>query len=356
MMLILHAVLVLLFAAGYNAFQLARPILRASTHLTARLPSAVLRPLLFKKKFDPQPAEINFFSVFNDQMRVEAISVPGEDGIEVLRLPEPIPMDIVDVATHSLYVRPFYSDLLYQCMKPKRVMIIGNPGTSKSLLQMVILAGGLNPNTTIDCSALRAVAEGLAGIDVIIRQKGSVGMDILFVNEREHLEVDTINPSIFKHFDHKRTLYMFEPYDTSTLGPSFTQTKTVATMSPQEVRYKEYVTQLRGTIFLYMPLYSEEQLVAIGLDMAKQPNFPEELRSFYSDAAIRDRFRKFGGVIRTVLPVSMDVEKQAKSRCYKPIFQDTARLPDGSYNFHSKVSLSSSDSDSSSEAGESSAI
>ena len=215
------------------------------------------------------------------------------------------------VAGRSLYVRSFYGDLLRECLKHDTSILLGNPGVSKSVLQMVILAGLLAPPNTVfpKDSALHVVRECLQGINVVIRQRAKAA-DIFFLDERKHLYIPHIDSSIFSHFDPTRTLYLFEPADTTNVSPFGKVAnpkigKTLATLSPRESRYKEFAKQ-NHAITYYMPLYTEDQLVAIGLDMSRQADFPEELRELYTEDAIRERFKEFGGVIRSVLLTEAD--------------------------------------------------
>ena len=53
---------------------------------------------------------------------------------------------------------------------------------------------------------------------------------------------------------------------------------------------------------MYMPVFTEEELLAIGRDMRTRPNFDSTLESLYSDDEIRSRFGTFNGIIRHVLP------------------------------------------------------
>ena len=59
-----------------------------------------------------------------------------------------------------------------------------------------------------------------------------------------------------------------------------------------------------------MPPYQKEELVVIGQDMVKCPDFPRELLPTYSENHIRDRFDRYHGVIPHVLPIrSRDISE-----------------------------------------------
>jgi hypothetical protein len=75
-----------------------------------------------------------------------------------------------------------------------------------------------------------------------------------------------------------------------------------ATCSPDLSRYKEFCKN--GGIQLYMPLFTMNELLTIGAHMREQSGFPEELKSLYTDQAIRESYDEYGGIIRHVLPSS----------------------------------------------------
>ena len=52
---------------------------------------------------------------------------------------------------------------------------------------------------------------------------------------------------------------------------------------------------------MYMPVFTEEELLAIGRDMRTRPDFDNALENLYSDDEIRGRFGTFNGIIRHVL-------------------------------------------------------
>ena len=77
-------------------------------------------------------------------------------------------------------------------------------------------------------------------------------------------------------------------------------TSVLATCPPGVLRYKEFCKN--GATKLYMPLYSEAELLTIGQHMRQQPDFPADMIELYSDESIRDRYAEYGGIIRHVLP------------------------------------------------------
>eukprot|EP01035_Chromulina_nebulosa_P036289 gene36289-48863_t len=86
----------------------------------------------------------------------------------------------------------------------------------------------------------------------------------------------------------------------------------LATCSPGPSRYKEFCKN--GATKIYMPLFMEDELLAIGRHMRERPDFPAELSDLYSDDNIRKSFIVYGGIIRHVLPDSagkwMDLKRE----------------------------------------------
>jgi hypothetical protein len=114
-----------------------------------------------------------------------------------------------------------------------------------------------------------------------------------------------VSAEVFDCFDPASTQYFFEPGKSNDIEPfadeNLLSISTLATMSPDVRRYNEY--RKLATI-KFMPVYAEDELVAIGRDMRTRPDFDSDLESLYSDDAIRARFATFNGIIRPVLPQS----------------------------------------------------
>ncbi len=66
-----------------------------------------------------------------------------------------------------------------------------------------------------------------------------------------------------------------------------------------------------------MPVFKEIELRDIGKDMQTRPEFVKSLTPFYTDEYIRSRFHMYNGIIRHVLPRTLenvaDSEQQSKS-------------------------------------------
>ena len=96
-------------------------------------------------------------------------------------------------------------------------------------------------------------------------------------------------------------LYFFEPGRSSSIQPYCPELRlfsTLATVAPDD-RYREFT---KDSLKVFLPLTTEDELVAIGRDMKTRPDFDHDLLDLYSDDEIRKRFATFKGVIRHVLP------------------------------------------------------
>jgi hypothetical protein len=106
--------------------------------------------------------------------------------------------------------------------------------------------------------------------------------------------------------------YFFEPAESTLVEPfrpEMLPLSTLATVSPRETRYHEF---LKYAATLYMPVFKEKDLVTIGLDMKKQPDFDHTLVDEYTEEKIRDRYANHNGITRTVLPSIMTFVDSAK--------------------------------------------
>jgi len=81
----------------------------------------------------------------------------------------------------------------------------------------------------------------------------------------------------------------------------------IATCTPDKRRYKEFVK--RGATKLYMPCWTIDELQAVG---AYMNSFSEKFEVDFSPKAILDRFKRFGGIFRYVLPSSKMALLQAE--------------------------------------------
>lgn len=215
------------------------------------------------------------------------------EGVRVLTLSEGrLPFYMAFAAT-SLYERSFYPHLLNTIRSRRNVVLISNPGTGKSMFQLYYLAHLLNP-------ALGQLPDVLPSPEVIVRQIGQSSFSVYFLQDRIAHEIYSCSIGVLKCFDPTTTVYFFEPDSSHGIEPYLVELPTFCTCSPELTRYKEFCKH--GGHDLYMPLFTEDELVTIGGHMRHTTGFPDELAGAYTEAAIRMRFHGFDGIIRHVLP------------------------------------------------------
>ena len=215
-----------------------------------------------------------------------------------------LPEDTIESASQFIYARRFYPELLKNIRKHKRVVLLSNPGTGKSIFQFYYLAKLLNPQAFKDL--LPPDSTGSSEIpEVVIRQVGTHIMQIYFVKAKVVHLITTVSVGVLYCFDPKTTLYFFEPGE-SKVEPMWAGTtmSIFSCCSPDEIRYKEFCKN-RG-LKLYMPLFTISELQSIGKHMRAQPHFPCDLKSLYSKKGISNSYHHYGGIIRHVLPSSLE--------------------------------------------------
>eukprot|EP01031_Cornospumella_fuschlensis_P027379 gene27379-33070_t len=210
------------------------------------------------------------------------LSNPDDIALEVVRLSQAIPgLGVEVIGKKTLYMRPFYRDLTALALRPMdQVVLFGNSGVSKSHFQHVILCSLLAKEEEIaTATTLMGIRKQFKDINVVVRQLGVAERHVLFIKEKLEYKgaVHVGRLGLFYNLDMSKTLYLFDsgPTDAPVL-PTVVHCLSLCTLSPREDRYKGYVKQ-NGALKIYMPLYKEDELVAIGLDMAKEDDFPTEL-------------------------------------------------------------------------------
>eukprot|EP01031_Cornospumella_fuschlensis_P037403 gene37403-45421_t len=282
----------------------------------------------FANKFNLEAVEdsSSYFTAFGDGVRIERLVTTQGRELEAIRLPQAIPgLGLEVVGKSSLYLRSFYGELAAQVFERimEKVVLIGNPGVSKSHFQYTVLCALLADEKEIACSrTLTAIRAQLKDINVVVRQLGEDKWHVLFLREKLQytgaLNVGRLG--LFYELDLSKTLYLFDtgPDENTHSYPRTVDCQSLSTLSPLEQRYKGYVKQ-NSVKLLYMPLYKEDELVAIGLDMAKQADLPADLVDMYTEDEISKRYQTFGGVLRTVLPKSALDHRQALQRRKKAL-------------------------------------
>ena len=218
-------------------------------------------------------------------------------------------------AGDTIYERGFYPRLVSAIRGlDLRVILISNPGTGKSVFQYYLLARYANPSLFKDNDVPPPETiefgprKGGDAPKVVIRHVPKECMEVWFLEEQvvHVIEPDKISMTVLQCFDPETAVYFFEPGKTTNIEPfgneNTLRISTLETVSPDTSRYKEF---RKVATKAYMPVYTKDELLAIGRDMRSRPDFPEmELDELYADQGISDRFDVFNGIIRHVLPMS----------------------------------------------------
>jgi hypothetical protein len=228
------------------------------------------------------------------------------------------------LAGDTIYERSFYPQLVSAIRGlDRRVILISNPGTGKSVFQYYLLARYLNPSLFKDEGVPPpkrvkfGPREGGEAPKVVIRHMPNVGMEVWFLEQQvvHIVKAKNVDISVLNCFDPETTMYFFEPGETTGIEPygRVNAFSTLETVSPDLSRYKEF---RKIATRAYMPVFTKDELLAMGRDMRGRPDFPKKkLDKLYTDQGINDRFDVFNGIIRHVLPKSQnDVETSHKER------------------------------------------
>jgi hypothetical protein len=223
-------------------------------------------------------------------------------------------------AGDTIYERPFYSQLVSAIRRAHRkVLLISNPGTGKSAFQYYLLARYLNPSQYTDSELSGPVKFGhVIPPKVVIRHIPSGLSEVWFLEKRVVHIIERCNSSLIRCFNETTTQYFFEPGVSKDISPLDEPISTLATTSPHLPRYEEFAKRAAK---LYMPVFTKEELLAIGRDMRTRSDFDQSMSDVYSDAEIKRRFAKHNGIIRHVLPTHIlainDAAKEYEKALHK---------------------------------------
>ena len=193
------------------------------------------------------------------------------------------------------YVRSGYKELFdHVCEEWKgkffRVCLLGNAGTGKSWFQIYAL------------KQLLDTQEQEREYDIVIRQVDSTVYVIDLASARVCRWETTPNHLLDISRCLTRTLYFFEPGDNPSRAPLGVVVPSLSTLSPYEVRIKEY--SKRFTTRLYLWPWSFVELWAVVRDANLSLDFDEFFQRYY----------KFGGILRHVLGEDRDAAAKPTSR------------------------------------------
>ena len=144
-------------------------------------------------------------------------------------------------------------------------------------------------------------------IKVIVCQEGLEVYDVHFPKQER----------VFRSYCHFTLLKILESLDPDTALYSHSskiepiyfghQIQTIATCSPDAVQYKEFCKN--GACRYYMPCWTLAELKAVGNHIVKGNH---ALKEIMSPQAIEERYKRFGGIIRYVIPSSERADKNSR--------------------------------------------
>ena len=215
----------------------------------------------------------------------------------------------------TIYERQFYPRLVNViCSSSRRVVLLSNPGTGKSVFQFYMLARFLNPALFAGDGGQGQTPcdEYMFGFavppKVVVRQVLGDTTEVWFLEQQVvHDIIEKPIGAVLRCFDPATMVYFFEPMKVKGVEPCANDNEfnlsTLATVPPDIGCFHQFQKVANLT---YMPVFTEDELLAIGRDMRARPNVRSDLKALYKDDAIRNRFKRYNGIIRHVLPQDMD--------------------------------------------------
>lgn len=142
--------------------------------------------------------------------------------------------------------------------------------------------------------------------ELLVREEMFVDQDskftFYFLKEKKAFSVDKLPPRWYELFRRNKVLWMIEPgFTLKPVGCRKPNIPILTTVSPDPIRYKEFTKDVANK--LYMKPYTLNELLTIGNHML--PTLSSELKDLYTPEHITQRFHKYGGIIRRVLPGSI---------------------------------------------------
>jgi hypothetical protein len=113
---------------------------------------------------------------------------------------------------------------------------------------------------------------------------------------------EVIKDSLLRCFDKKKVMYLFEPLR-ELMGPYYDHDLFILTaVSPNPIRYCGFTKQKAGANQMYMPTYTEDELIAISKKTRSYIREDDPSYELYGEDQVINRYKMYGGIIRRVLP------------------------------------------------------
>ena len=216
-----------------------------------------------------------------------------------------IDFDTISIQPSTIYVRNFYPALL-KCLLDRRYSVLtGNPGISKSWFHWYILYQMVNKNV---------VHHDVEVPKLIVRQIARRDLQFIFLHDCKAFNttsVDLGHNTLLCNFHHDATFILVEPKDSFQEPIVDSGLKTILTCSPDQQHYKEFLKS--GAAKVFMPVWSLDELKAVGAHIRHHTS-----QKLLDSDKIEERYRRFGGIFRHVIPVSSNAVVNAKGYKSKP--------------------------------------
>jgi hypothetical protein len=261
--------------------------------------------------FTPSPSLTSWLARLKNAKPIPADPALNiSNAVKVVKLGNDCNLDPeVKNARGTIFIRPCYAKLFRVIWKLDKVALIGNPGVGKSCFQEYVLL-------RIVQSTLGHFTKIKKPPSCVIRQVGTKCFQLFLIKAGEAYEVTPYRPDFLNRFDPEKCLYLFEPGNDKVTEPDHGLLKTIATVSPNPLRIKEYTK--KGAMRIYMPTWKLNELKQIGT------YFRRSVRKCdvgFSEADIEERFDMFGGILLYIFPFSaanleqiLENQKQARKR------------------------------------------
>jgi hypothetical protein len=120
---------------------------------------------------------------------------------------------------------------------------------------------------------------------------------------------EVIKDWLLECFDKKKVMYLFEPLQEEK-GPYCDHDLFILTaVSPNPIRYCGFTKQKAGANQMYMPTYTEDELIAISKKTRSYLREDHPLYELYDEDQVINRYKMYGGIIRRVLPEAINQVK-----------------------------------------------
>ena len=209
--------------------------------------------------------------------------------------------DAYSTMRSTIYIRKFYPTLLDLLLKHKRTILTGNPGISKSWFHWYILYCMFNANEKQEVKVPKVIARQIAKEDLIF----------MFPEHCKAFCTPNVNLGLRflkRNIQPDAALLLIEP-QASLDEPLLSDIQTILTCSPDRRRYHEFAKN--GAIMYYMPVWQLDELQVVAGHIRANAK-DEFLKSAVSPKKIEERYSRFGGIFRHVIPRSEEALEDAE--------------------------------------------